>query len=795
MDDFSVFGDSFQRCLINLDVVLKRCVQTNLVLNWEKCHFMVTEGIILGHKISAREIEVDKAKVEVIEKLPPPMNVKGIRNFSKIAKSLSHLLVKDTPFMMSKECVKAFHFLKKSLISAPVIVAPDWSKDFELMCDVSDYAIGVLLGQRREKVFHAIYYASKVLNKAQLNYATTEKEFLAIVYALEKFRSYLIGSKVIIYTDHAAIKYLLTKPDSKPRLIRWVLLLQEFDVEIRDKKGSENLIDDHLSRLVNKEESFSDETLLYIQQRPWFVDMANFKAAGVIPEELNWNQNYMMLSSSYGTIPDNLLRRCVTKEEAEGILWHCHNSAYGGHYNGERTATKILQRYEIPSQGILEVEIFNCWGIDFVGPFPPSFNNEYILVAVDYVSKWVEALACPKNDANIVIKFLKRQFFSRFGTPRVLVSDGGRIFVTFSLQRKDWAHKLNDALWAYRIGMKTSMGLSLFQLVYGQACHLPVEMEHKALWALKFLNFDPHETQSKRRSQLLELEEMSYKEKVKFYHDRKLIKRTFNPGQQVLLFKSRLKLFPGKLKSKWSGPFVIKHVNPHGAVELVNPTDKDPQKSWLVNGQRLKHCLGGEVEQLSTIMKLARDVQQALTGRQPSAELKIRDGVYSTRVKGVDIVLDDDIWTTVAQIQVNEDVVMLTQELEGINKILAFRSFLMNHEVQIIRKQLIMGGSSSLHQMGFILEGNTYIHRDDVKNLEDKDEDQQMNGIQDEVGLFAATPTSSYYFLESLSWQLSDMSLLQDSRHEEVYSLLKSLNDRVHALEHLVQPLDDGDSD
>ncbi|XP_052728494.1 uncharacterized protein LOC108327310 [Vigna angularis] len=246
MDDFSVFGSSFHECLSNLDVVLKRCTQSNLVLNWEKCHFMVNEGIVLGHKISSKGIEVDRAKVEVIEKLPPPTNVKGIRSFlghvgfyrrfikdfSKIAKPLSNLLVKDAQFVMDDECLKAFDVLRKKLISASVIVSPDWNQDFELMCDAINYAIGAVLGQRREK------------------------------------------------------------PDSKPRLIRWVLLLQEFDVEIRDKKGSKNVIANHLSRLVNNEvtrkeeeiwESFSDETLMYIQQRPWFADMANFKAVGVIP--------------------------------------------------------------------------------------------------------------------------------------------------------------------------------------------------------------------------------------------------------------------------------------------------------------------------------------------------------------------------------------------------------------------------------------------------------------------------------------------------------------------------------
>jgi len=164
------------------------------------------------------------------------------------------------------------------------------------MCDASDYTVGAVLGQRREKFFHAIYYASKVLNENQVNYSTTEKELLAVIFALENFRSYLIGSKVVVFTGHATLKYLLTKGDSKPRLLRWILLLQEFDLEIRDKKIVENVVVDHLSRLDNREVTenektivaeFPDEQLFNVQERPWFDDMTNFKAENLIPDDLS----------------------------------------------------------------------------------------------------------------------------------------------------------------------------------------------------------------------------------------------------------------------------------------------------------------------------------------------------------------------------------------------------------------------------------------------------------------------------------------------------------------------------
>nr|GEX50407.1 hypothetical protein [Tanacetum cinerariifolium] len=356
---------------------------------------------------------------------------------------------------------------------------------FELMCDASDFPIEEVLGQRIEKHFRPIHYASKTMTEAESNYTTTEKEMLAVVYAFEKFRSYLIMNKSIVYTDHSALKYLFAKKDAKARLLRWILLLQEFDFKVIDTKGAENYAADHLSCFENPYKNVFD------------------------PKEIN---EFFPLETI------SKLSHHDQSQEAVDILTACYSGPTEGHYGANYTAKKrqgkISQRDEMPKNAIQVCEIFDVWGIDFMGPFPNSKGTKYILVAVDYISKWVKAKA------------------------------------------------------------------------------------------LKHANFDLKTTRDHRKLQLNELHELRdqayenslfYKERTKKLYDSKIKNRIFNVGDQVLLFNSRLKIFSGKLKTRWSGPFTITEVYAYGIAKLAHADGSN----FKVNFHRLKHYYGGDVPPMS----------------------------------------------------------------------------------------------------------------------------------------------------------------------------------------------------
>ncbi|GJW73341.1 reverse transcriptase domain-containing protein [Tanacetum coccineum] len=432
------------------------------------------------------------------------------------SRPITKLLEKDTPFEFDDECQKAFELLKEKLTCAPVIVSPNWNLPFELLCDASDFTVGVVLGQKDGKNFHPIYFASKTLNLAQQKYTVTEKELMAIVFAFDKFRSYLILSKTIFHTNHSALRHLFKKQDAKPCLIRWILLLQEIDIEIKDRKGTENIVADHLSQIENDKSSndsevddkFPGETLMEINTKdePWFADFANYLVGDIIPKGMTyqqknkflsdlkhyfWEEPYLSKVSSNG-----MIRRWISGLETRTILGQCHHRPTGRHYGPNVTAKKVLDsRFYWPTiikEAHALVRLYKACqktrNISKRDKMP--LNNIQLLITFGMPKALISDRGthlCNKRMEETMKRYEVNHCFSTSYHPQTTSQvENTNIVVKRILKKtvKDnptiWSRKLDDALWAFCTAYKTPTGTTPYKLIYGKNCHLPFEIEHRA---------------------------------------------------------------------------------------------------------------------------------------------------------------------------------------------------------------------------------------------------------------------------------------------------------------------------
>ncbi|GBC05841.1 hypothetical protein RclHR1_06470004 [Rhizophagus clarus] len=664
LDDVNIYSKTFEEHLQHLEEVLKRVEKAGLKINPEKCHFCTQSLQFLGHIVTNKGILPDPSKVDAIKNYPVPKNLtqlraflglasyyrRFIKDFSKISTPLYMLLKKDIPYEWNQDRHQVFQFLKEKLITAPLLAYPDFTKSFLLFTDASITALGAVLEQEQEDgLRHPIAYASRSTSESERNYSSTELECAAVIWAVNYFRPYLYGKKFTIFTDHSALQWLLKLKTIKNgltgRLARWQLILQPYDYDIKYRK----------------------EQLYY--------DLYQYLSNLIIPENYNKNQQdkIKQLAKNYTIQNDKLFRknqdklqRVITPSQVEIILFNLHKDMTGAHLGVETTYNKIKERYYWPKmyndikiyiescdncqrrgktkrrEELLPLKIggpFDKIGIDIKGPLPVTQKgNRYIIVAMDYFTKWPEARAIPNAKAETVAKFLFEEIISRHGVPKEILSDRGTSFnnalineicdkyqtkhrltsayrpqtngmverfnrtIGESLAKlvidkdnnKEWDDYIQAILLAYRTRQHETTGYSPFYLIYGRQAVLPIEL---MIDTNINKEKDIHEALLERTYDIMEkMDQDLEKVKIRINQRQQIQKKKYDDkgislklkiGDKVLVEQTHLRNnMSAKLENQWIGPYYIHNVLDQNVYKLRHMNGK--LVKGVIHGNRLK---------------------------------------------------------------------------------------------------------------------------------------------------------------------------------------------------------------
>ena len=705
LDDIVVYSTTFELHLERLRLVLDCLFKAGLKLKLSKCHFAERSIKMLGHIVNQEGIGPDPEKLSAVKNFPHCVEGKNqkakvknvqsflglcsyyrrhIAQFAMIARPLTMLTKKDNPFKWGKDEIESFEKLKKALTSAPVLSHPNYDLPMEILTDACGYGIGAVLAQTVDGQEKPVAYASRLLNKSELNYSITEKECLALVWGLVKFRCFVWGCKIKVVTDHQALCWLMSKRDLAGRLARWSLSLQEYDISIVYRSGKLHGNADFLSRYPLKEESFLEEDRCLIgnlteesesSSDNFLEDQRSLPVWRRVIEKLEAGRaqvkNYSLQNNRlfHRTVRDgkSYLRLCVPVKYRENLLKAYHDDIVSGHMGISRTLTKIRQRYIWPGmandinayvqacpscqgrKGIpdkpagflqcIKVERpFEKVGIDLLGPFPISKQgNRMIIVAVDYLTKWVELQAIPTGKADDVSEFFVKQIFLRHGAPEKIITDRGKCFLAELTQsvikklntnhkttssyhpqangavermnhtlatmlsmyvgsdHRDWDETLQYVCFAYNTARQESTGFSPFFLLYGREPVLPIDLELQANPNPQVHEDDASMDYAERLMKELKAAKVLVKlrmelaqEKQKRIYNEKRREQEFNPGDLVLIYKPLRKIGKSeKLLHRWLGPYkVVRQTTPVNYE--VRQASKSKGKTDIVHVIRMK---------------------------------------------------------------------------------------------------------------------------------------------------------------------------------------------------------------